>query len=134
MNPAAATEDTHSSAPAVNDQGPGEDEPGTLGALRNPQFLRFWIAVTLALTGLWVRITVQGYLVYELTDDELMLGLVGFLSAIPNLVLSPIVGVVVDRFERRKVLFVTQAFMATTLFTLATLDAVGALRVHHILI
>jgi MFS family permease len=56
-----------------------------------------------------------------------MLGLVGFLSAIPVLILSPVVGVVVDRFERRKVLFATQSFMAVNLFTLATLDAVGAL-------
>jgi MFS family permease len=112
----------------------GDDGNTKRGALRNPQFLRFWIAVTLALTGLWIRITVQGYLVYELTNDEFMLGLVGFLSAIPVLILSPVVGVVVDRFERRKVLFATQSFMAVNLFTLATLDAVGALQVHHILI
>jgi MFS family permease len=125
---------------AGDDSGPdsdsrtGGDRAAKHGALRNPQFLRFWIAVTLALTGLWIRITVQGYLVYELTNDEFMLGLVGFLSAIPVLILSPVVGVVVDRFERRKVLFVTQSFMAVNLFTLATLDAVGALQVHHILI
>lgn len=119
---------------AESDSGRHSDKPGKLGALHNPQFLRFWIAITLALTGLWVRITVQGYLVYELTSDEFMLGLVGFLSAIPVLVLSPIVGVVVDRFERRKVLFATQSFMAANLFALATLDALDVLRVHHILV
>jgi MFS family permease len=108
--------------------------PAKMGALRNPQFLRFWIAITLALTGLWVRITVQGYLVYELTSDEFMLGLVGFLNAIPVLLLSPIVGVVVDRFDRRKVLVATQLVMASTLFTLATLDAFGILSVYHILV
>ncbi len=103
-------------------------------ALRNPQFLRFWIAITLALTGLWIRITVQGYLIYDMTDDKFLLGLVGFLSALPVLLLSPVVGVVVDRFDRRKVLLATQAFMASTLFTLATLDALGVLAVSHILI
>jgi len=114
---------------------PGEPEPrGTRHALRNPQFLRFWIAITLALTGLWIRITVQGYLVYEMTDDKFLLGLVGFLSALPVLLLSPVVGVVVDRFDRRKVLFATQAFMASTLLTLATLDALGVLTVAHIMI
>ena len=114
---------------------PGTPEPrGTRHALRNPRFLRFWIAITLALTGLWIRITVQGYLVYDMTDDKFLLGLVGFLSALPVLLLSPIVGVVVDRFDRRKVLLATQAFMASTLFTLATLDALGVLAVYHILI
>lgn len=106
---------------------------GRFLALRNRQFLRFWLAITLALTGLWVRITVQGYLVYDLTDDEFMLGLVGFLSALPVLVLSPFVGVIVDRFDRRMVLLATQLFMAANLILLATLDAAGVLRVSHIL-
>ncbi|HYI13955.1 MAG TPA: MFS transporter [Thermomicrobiales bacterium] len=120
---------------STNRKPPDGVEPrGTSHALRNPQFLRFWIAITLALTGLWVRITVQGYLVYEMTDDTFLLGLVGFLSALPVLLLSPVVGVVVDRFDRRKVLFATQAFMALTLLTLATLDALGVLAVYHIMI
>jgi MFS family permease len=105
-----------------------------MAALGNSQFRRFWFAISLALTGLWVRITVQGYLVYELTDDAFMLGLVGFLSALPTLLLSPIVGTVVDRFDRRRVLFGTQLFMATNLFVLATLDATGYLTVTHILV
>lgn len=121
--------------PTAGSEHSGANEPrGTSHALRNPQFQRFWIAITLALTGLWVRITVQGYLVYDMTDDKFLLGLVGFLSALPVLLLSPVVGVVVDRFDRRKVLFATQAFMASTLFTLATLDALGILAVWHILI
>lgn len=108
--------------------------PPRLAALHNRQFLAFWLAVTLALTGLWIRITVQGYLVYELTDDRFMLGLVGFLSALPVLLLSPLVGVIVDRFDRRTVLAGTQIFMAVTLFALATLDATGRLTVNYILI
>ena len=103
-------------------------------AFHNPTFLRFWMAITLALAGLWVRITVQGYLIYDLSHDKFLLGLAGFLSALPVLLLSPIVGVVVDRFERKRILLATQSFMALCLFTLATLDAVGVLTVTHILI
>lgn len=105
-----------------------------IAALDNRQFLHYWLAITLALTGLWVRITVQGYLVYDMTSDKFLLGLVGFLSALPVLLLSPVVGIVVDRFDRRKVLFVTQSFMAANLLLLATLDAFGVLRVSHILV
>lgn len=110
------------------------DAPRHFVALRNPAFLTFWIAITLALTGLWVRITVQGYLVYELTDDRFLLGLVGFLSALPVLLLSPIVGVVVDRFDRRRVLLLTQTFMAGLLGLMATLDALGALTATQIMV
>jgi MFS family permease len=107
---------------------------GRFLALHNAQFLRFWLAVTLALTGLWIRITVQGYLVYDMTDDEFLLGLVGFLNALPVLFLSPVVGLIVDRFDRRIVLMATQVFMALNLLALATLDATGVLRVSHILV
>jgi MFS family permease len=116
----------------------GASEPAMtairMAALQNTEFRRFWFSITLALTGLWIRITVQGYLVYDLTDDKFMLGLVGFLSAIPVLLLSPVVGSVVDRFDRRKVLFGTQLFSIANLLALATLDATGYLEVYHILI
>jgi len=103
-------------------------------ALRNRRFLLFWIAITIALTGLWVRITVQGYLVYDMTSDKFLLGLAGFLSALPVLVLSPIVGVVVDRFDRRRVLLATQLGMASLMLALGTLDALGRLTVVQILV
>jgi MFS family permease len=112
----------------------GEPENRRFAALHNPTFLRFWLAITLALAGLWVRITVQGYLIYDLSDDKFLLGLAGFVSAVPVLLLSPVVGVVVDRFERKRVLLATQTFMALCLFALATLDAIGVLTVTHILI
>ena len=121
-------------APSADLEPRRPEKPRRIAALNNRQFLHYWLAITLALTGLWIRITVQGYLVYEMTSDKFLLGLVGFLSALPVLLLSPVVGVVVDRFERRKVLFVTQAFIAANLFVLATLDALDILRVSHILV
>ncbi len=126
--------DTDLVAPSADADQQQPETGRRIAALDNRQFLHFWLAITLALTGLWIRITVQGYLVYEMTSDKFLLGLVGFLSAIPVLLLSPVVGVVVDRFERHKVLFATQAFMAANLFALATLDALNVLEVSHILV
>ena len=48
---------------------PGHGHQGPLGALRNPNFARFWSAFTLSMTGSWVRITAMGVLVYDLTGD-----------------------------------------------------------------
>lgn len=105
-----------------------------LPALQNPQFLRYWIGVSLALTGGWMRITVQGYLVYEMTDDPFMLGMVSFLSALPQLLLAPFIGVVVDRYNRRTILALTQAFIVVNALVLATLEATGVLTVSQILV
>lgn len=130
MNLLSTEVEVAESAPHVTPAEP----PRRFVALRNPNFRPFWIAITLALTGLWVRITVQGYLVYELTEDKFLLGLVGFLSALPVLFLSPIVGVVVDRFDRRTVLLVTQLVTAGLLLAMATLDGLGTLTVTHIMV
>ncbi len=73
--------------------------PGALSAFRSRPFLLFWSTITLSLTGVWVRITAQGWLVYDLTDDEFLLGLVSFCQATPVLVAFPIAGGILDRVD-----------------------------------
>lgn len=82
---------------------------GALGAFKSVLFARFWVTICLSLTGVWVRITAMGYLVYEITDDELKLGLISFAQAAPVLITGPIAGSLLDRIDRRKILMVVQA-------------------------
>jgi MFS family permease len=51
----------------------------------------------------------QSWLVFQLTGSAVKLGLVGFFQLMPRLVLGAVGGVVVDRFDRRRLLLVTQA-------------------------
>lgn len=81
---------------------------GPLGALGSRLFARFWTTICLSLTGVWVRITAMGYLVYEITDDELKLGLISFAQAAPILITGPIAGSLLDRIDRRKILMAVQ--------------------------
>lgn len=48
------------------------------------------------------------WLVYRLTDSSFMLGMMGFVSQIPILFLSPYAGVLTDSYDRRRILLVTQ--------------------------
>jgi MFS family permease len=66
----------------------------------------------------------RGWLIYELTDSTVELGLVTALRAAPLLVLSPLAGVLADRYDRKAQLIVAQvvdaaahAFMATLIFS-----------------
>jgi hypothetical protein len=86
---------------------------GPLGALKTPIYLRFWSAITLSLTGVWVRITAMGFLVYEITDDELKLGMISFAQAAPVLITGPIAGTLLDRVDRRRVLLAVQTGLRT---------------------
>lgn len=72
------------------------------------------------------------WIVLQRTDSAAMVGLAQGARALPSLVLSPLGGVVADRFDRRKVLAVSQATAATIAATMATLDLTGALRLWHI--
>ena len=107
---------------------------GPFVALQARPFLLFWTTILLSLTGVWVRITAQGWLVYELTSDEFLLGLVSFVQAAPVLVVSPIAGAILDRVNRRVVLLIVQIIIAAAMFVLATLVATGQVEVWHVMV
>ena len=65
------------------------------------------------------------WLIYRLTSSLVVLGFVGFLSQIPVLFLSPIAGVLADRVDKKKMLFITQLiylFLAFLFFTLLLMN------------
>lgn len=103
-------------------------------ALRHPVFARYWFAVILSLSGLWMRIMVVGWLVDDLTHSPRLLGLVSFATSFPVLVLSPFAGLVADRFERRKVLLVTQLCLGVVVGSIAVLTLTGVVQVWQLLI
>jgi MFS family permease len=71
--------------------------------------------------------------VYRLTDSEFLLGLVAFLSQIPSLVVSPIAGVYIDRWNRHRVLLITQVLAMCQSTALAVLTLSGRITVGDVL-
>lgn len=86
----------------------------------------------MSLTGTWVQMVAQSWLIYRLTGRATLLGLVGFAGQFPVFLLAPIGGAVADRFERRKVIVATQATAMVLAFTLATLTLAGLVHEWHI--
>lgn len=107
---------------------------GALAAFGSRPFAWFWPCLVTSLTGVWVRITAQGYLVYDLTNNELLLGLVSFANAAPVLIASPIAGAILDRVDRRRVLQTVQMTQALSILALATLVATDRIVVWHVLV
>ena len=112
----------------------GVGSPRAFAAFESRQFTWFWLTIVLSLTGLWVRITAQSYLVYDLTGDEFLLGLVAFANAAPVLIASPVAGAVLDRIDRRRVLIVVQLTLVVTGLLLAALVGTGRIEVWHVLV
>jgi len=74
-----------------------------------------------SLIGTWIQAVAQSWLVFELTDSALLLGVVGFLSAIPIFLLSLFGGVLADRMNKRNILIATQFAFMLLAFLLAVL-------------
>src|SRR5512135_3126365 len=104
----------------------------TFAALKYPNY-RLWFAGQLAsLVGTWMQTTAQGFLVFQLTNSPIYLGLVGFVSGVPSWILMLYGGVVADRMARRTLLIITQTSMLVLAFILAALTFAGLVQPWHI--
>ena len=100
--------------------------------LRN--YRLFFGGQSVSLVGTWITRVATSWLVYRLTGSELLLGLVGFCGQIPTLLLAPLAGVLVDRWQRHRILLVTQVLSMLQSFLLGALTFAGAIRVWHVLV
>jgi MFS family permease len=103
-----------------------------LRAFRHRNYRLFFGGQLVSVCGTWMRVVAQSWLVYRLTGSAVLLGLVGFCSQIPVLLLSPIAGVVADRYDRRRTIVGTQIASMLLAFALAALTLSGQVRVWHV--
>jgi AraC-like DNA-binding protein len=80
-----------------------------------------------------MQIVGQGWLVLQLTDSPFYLGLVGLVRAVPTIAFSLVGGVLADRFDRRRILLVTQSVAGGSSILLASLTWTGVVTVWQIL-
>jgi len=105
----------------------------TFASLANPSYRLFFAGNVLSLLGFWIRIVVQGWLVYELTGSKALLGTVTALGFLPFVVLSPLGGVLADRVDRRRLLMTLPAVAVAANVTLGLLVLDGSVTVVHII-
>ncbi len=108
--------------------------PVTLRALQHRNFRLFFAGQLLSLTGTWMQNVAQSWLVYRLTGSPLLLGTVGFAGQFPIFLLSPVGGMVADRYSRHRVVIGTQAAAMILAFVLAVLTLAGQVRVWHVVV
>ncbi len=106
----------------------------TLRALEHRNYRLFFGGQGISLIGTWMTRIAQGWLVYRLTNSAFLLGLVGFSSQIPMFILAPFAGAFVDRWNKHRVLVVTQILAMIQSFALAFLALTGIIQVWHIIL
>ena len=91
-----------------------------------------WLGACTSSIGTWMQILAQSWLVYQLSNSSLYLGLDAFFGQIPIFLFSLFGGVFADRKNRRTLLLISQCIQLTCAFLLAGLVVAGVVRVWHI--
>ena len=71
-------------------------------------FARYLAGEAVSMTGTWMQVMTQSWVMTTLTTSAAMLGLVNFAMGLPMVALTMVGGIVADRYDRRRILFVTQ--------------------------
>src|SRR5919112_6082968 len=102
-------------------------------SLRVRNFRIYASANLVSHTGTWMQRIGQDWLVLQLSDDSgIALGLITALQFGPSLFLSMYGGVLADRYDKRRVLLVTQALMGVLALVLGLLVATGVVALWHV--
>src|SRR3989475_12855623 len=121
------------SSAAIRDSGRNAVS-STWRALRYRNFQLFFGGQLISLTGTWMQTVAQSWLVYRLTGSATLLGLVGFASQFPILILAPIAGAVADTYPRRKSMLAIQTSAMLLAFPLAVLTLLNRIQVWHVMV
>ncbi|OKL39191.1 MFS transporter [Pontibacter flavimaris] len=106
---------------------------GMFRALHYRNYRLFFVGQGISLVGTWMQQIALSWLVYRLTDSVFLLGAVTFSSQIPSFILGPFAGVLADKFNRHKVLLVTQTLSMVQASTLAALVLTNSIEIWHIM-
>ena len=104
----------------------------TFRALRYRNYRLFFVGQGLSMVGTWLQQVAVGWLAYRLTGSALMLGVIAFCANAGFLFLGSFAGVIADRIDARRAMFVTQAALAVQATLLATLTALDAVQPWHL--
>jgi MFS family permease len=106
--------------------------PSAVALWHNSVYRSYWIGTFVSFLGSWMQTVAQGWVVYEITNSKLLLGLLGFVGSLPTTLFSLFGGVVADRIEKRRLVIITQALFAINAFVLAVLILTGRVQFWHI--
>lgn len=103
-------------------------------SLRSRNYRLYFTGQGISLIGTWMQNIALSWLVYRLTGSVFLLGLVGFTSQIPTFVLAPFTGVLTDRFNRLRIMTLTQVFFMLLALTMTLLVLLNLIEVWHIIV
>jgi len=97
-------------------------------SLAIPNYRRYFAGQLISLSGNWMQIVAEMWLILTLTGSAVAVGLTTALQFLPMLLFAAWGGLLADRFSKRRVLYVTQALMIVPALALWGLTATGSVE------
>ncbi|WP_420450670.1 MFS transporter [Ilumatobacter sp.] len=100
----------------------------TFAAMRFRNYRLYFVSQIVSFSGTWMAMLAQSWLVLELTGSGTALGGVVAMQFLPTLLLAPTGGMIADRFDKRRLITITQSSAAVLALVLGALTATGAIE------
>lgn len=91
----------------------------TFRSLRYKNFRLFFPGLITSQVGIWIQNVTISWVVYSLTKSPFMMGGILFINTLPLFLVTPFAGMIIDKFDRRKLLLVIQILFALQAFLMA---------------
>ncbi len=107
---------------------------GTFASLSVPNYRRYFISQFVSQAGNTMQVVAQAWLVLQLSHSGTALGAVTAVQFVPLLLLGSFGGLLADRLERRRIMFVTQSLLALVAAVLALTTLFGQIRLWEVFV
>lgn len=101
-------------------------------AFQSKNYQLYFSGQLVSLIGTWLQIVSEGWLVLQLTNSPFLIGLVAALSTLPSLALSLFGGVIIDRYQKKTILFITQSSAMVLALLYGTLTILHVINIIEI--
>lgn len=112
----------------------GEHWRQTFSSLEVATFRVLWFGMLFSTAAIQMNIVARAWLAYDITGSGLAIGLVAIARGVPRFFVAPFAGVAADRFDKRRMLIVTQVLRAGLSIITAVLVMSGVIEIWQLMV
>lgn len=105
----------------------------TFRSLKYRNFRLFFPGLITSQVGIWIQNVAISWVVYDLTKSPFMMGGILFINTMPLFLITPFAGMIIDKFDRHKLLMMVQVLFAIQAFLMAVCAMTNFLGLWNII-